>query len=160
MQLSIIQLLMCCTLAVFAGVPQAHAKATTPAELNKAISKITTCIEKQKNCRFHIIGVVSPNPMCQFSVMPKVWSTFSNVEREAVVELGKLYLDWVRLNPVEAASSVKRGAGISKEAPIFGIAVRQLGKVTRCQVALAFTKDKHGLPGWNGDVQAEPKITR
>jgi hypothetical protein len=154
------QLLAGCALAFFASAPQAHATSSTQAELNKAISKITTCIEKQKNCRFHIIGIVSPNPMCQFSVMPNVWSTFSSVEREAVVELGKLYLDWVRLNPVEAASSVKRGAGISKEAPIFGIAVRQLGKVSRCQVALAFTKDKHGLPGWAGDVQAEPKITR
>ena len=143
-------------------IAQAHAAATPgiAPELVRSVAKIRLCIEKTHNCRFSVVGIVSPDPVCQFSVMPSAWNNFSETDKVAVEQLAKLFLAQMELNPVEVASSVESGAGIPKTAPIFQVAVRQLAKVSRCQIALSTGKDKHGLPGWDGKILDKPAFTR
>lgn len=118
--------------------------------------------QKQKSCRFHVVGALTLSPKGVFSVAPSVWSNFSEADRVVYKNLAKIWLDQIASNPEGILTDKQNGGAINQGAPILPRASANIQRsLKRVEFLVSTSKMNDGFPGWSeGQVIPELEVLR
>jgi hypothetical protein len=118
--------------------------------------------QKQKTCRFHLVGFLTYSPKGVFSVTPKIWAQFTELDKEIYRNLAKIWLQHVTDNTEQALMDKNAGARINPGAPIIPKAAANVKRNLRSVEFLVTTnKMEDGSPGWSeGQTISELEVRK